>query len=112
LPLGSKLDIQALDAFREDVAKSLRNVGYPSIQESHIYFVADTSFDPKGHRTRIEAEILPQDWDEFGSLTTTAYQGTFWVCELDGWDSARFEFEWIGFIHGVISHFTRLGRPI
>ena len=67
LPLGSKLDIQALDAFREDVAKSLRNVGYPSIQESHIYFVADTSFDPKGHRTRIEAEILPQDWDEFGS---------------------------------------------
>ncbi len=67
LPIGSRLDVQVLEAFREDIAKGLRNVGYPSIQESHIYFVADTSFDRSGHRTRINAEILPQDWDESGS---------------------------------------------
>ena len=40
--LGEPFDVRQLESIRSSIARSFRNSGYPTVQASHVAFVADT----------------------------------------------------------------------
>ncbi|MFZ8836646.1 MAG: BamA/TamA family outer membrane protein [Flavobacteriales bacterium] len=63
---GMKFDVSGLDGLRSDLVSQFRNSGFPTIQESHLSFVADTSSHHAANSVSLELQILPRGWDEDG----------------------------------------------
>lgn len=56
---GDAFAVDVLEAERNRIARDLRNLGFASIQASHVNFLADTLFLRDDRQVRVEIEISP-----------------------------------------------------
>lgn len=77
---GQKFNVRALDAARAEIAASFRSKGFPTVQASHIAFLADSSTTSVQRTVALTVELLPVDYSSdnvpvehqfarFGSVT-------------------------------------------
>ena len=82
LLIGEAFNVRILDAARGSISASYRNRGFPTVQASHVAFIADTARGESASEVGLTIELLPFDYDaagqpiphqmaRFGSVTWT-----------------------------------------
>ena len=82
--VGAPFDVRELEAIRSDVASTFRNSGFPSVQASHVAFVADTLGMSRGKKVAVTVELLPVDYTADGAPIPhelTRFGRIDWSCE-------------------------------
>ena len=82
--IGARFDVRRLESIRSDVASSFRNIGYPTVQASHVAFVADTLGLVTNKRVSLTVELLPFDYRSDGSPIehqVTRFGAVDWSCK-------------------------------
>ncbi len=87
--IGAPFDVRQLEATRSSIAGVFRNRGYPSVQASHVAFVADTLGKANERHVALTIELLPFDYTNEGmpiSHQLTRFGNAAWSCNegLDG----------------------------
>ncbi|MGB1122936.1 MAG: BamA/TamA family outer membrane protein, partial [Flavobacteriales bacterium] len=82
--VGEPFDVRQLESIRSSIAHSFRNKGYPSVQVSHIAFVADTIDRFNGKDVALTVELLPFDYTDQGAPVPhplTRFGDVNWACQ-------------------------------
>ena len=82
--VGEPFDVRALENIRSNVASSFRNSGFPSVQASHVAFVADTLGMSKDKKVAVIVELLPVDYTADGAPIpheVTRFGRIDWSCK-------------------------------
>ena len=82
--VGEPFDVRALENIRSNVASSFRNSGFPSVQASHVAFVADTLGMSKDKKVAVTVELLPVDYTAVGAPIpheVTRFGRIDWSCK-------------------------------
>jgi len=82
--VGEPFDVRQLESIRSSIARSFRNTGYPSVQASHIAFVADTIGRVNGNNVALTVELLPFDYTDQGAPVPhqlTRFGDVNWTCQ-------------------------------
>lgn len=59
---GQLFDVRALDKARAEIAAAFRNKGFPTVQASHVAFLADTTAASGSRTIELAVELLPLDY--------------------------------------------------
>jgi len=57
--VGDAFDVEALELERNRIAQDLRNLGYASVQASHVVFLADTAAKSQSGEVQLEIQVAP-----------------------------------------------------
>lgn len=82
--VGAPFDIRQLETVRSSISAAFRNSGYPSVQASHIAFVADTIERMGDKQVGLTVELLPFDYTDEGLPVPhqlTRFGKVDWACE-------------------------------
>ena len=82
--VGEPFDVRELENIRSNVASSFRNSGFPSVQASHVAFVADTLGMSKDKKVAVTVELLPVDYTADGAPIpheVTRFGRIDWSCK-------------------------------
>lgn len=81
--IGEAFNVRTLDEARGSIASSFRNRGFPTVQASHIAFIADTARAEKANGVKLTIELLPFDYDATGLPVPhqmARFGGVSWSC--------------------------------
>ena len=82
--VGEPFDVRQLESIRSTIARSFRNSGYPSVQASHVAFVADTVGRVNEKHVALTVELLPFDYTDKGAPVPhqlTRFGEVDWACQ-------------------------------
>lgn len=105
--VGNPFDVRKLEIVRSDVAQACRNQGYPSVQASHVAFVADTLGMEGMNHVALTLKLLPFDYTGSGMAIPhqkTRFGKVKWSChERENGDAPCIDSEVVEFLLAVDS---------
>lgn len=81
--IGEAFNVRTLDEARGSISASYRNRGFPTVQASHVAFIADTVRAGKASEVALTIELLPFDFDASGEPVPhqmARFGSVSWTC--------------------------------